>query len=188
MRTVIALLLALSAGAHAADSKPPVLPPQAERLAADLASELAHLCPPAQPGDQAAFERCRRGLFQDSLLKRSFMRCALWGRRAPDVATPLKETTLTQFAPDVLTGMYLPLFMFNGRYTVEYEAREDMFVVRLETAFRNRLAGRSGRARAASRAWHPRRAGRVSRPARARRGFPEECRGPPRRRAAARSA
>jgi hypothetical protein len=140
VRTIIALLLALSAGAHAADSKPPALAPQAERLAAAVASELAQLCPSAQPGDQAAFERCRRGLFQDSLLKRSFMRYALWGRSARDAATPLKETTLTQFAPDVLTGMYLPLFMFNGRYTIEYEAREDMFVVRLETAFRNRLA------------------------------------------------
>jgi hypothetical protein len=140
VRTFIVLLLALSAGAHPAHSEPPAPPPQAERLAADLASELAHLCPRAQPGDQAAFERCRRGLFQDSLLKRSFMPYALWGRRARDAATPLKETTLTQFAPDVLTGMYLPLFMFNGSYTVEYEARERMFLVRLETAFRNRLA------------------------------------------------
>jgi len=140
VRTVIVLLLALSAGAHAAGSAAPALPPQAERLAADLASELARLCPPAQPGDQAAFERCRRGLFQDSLLKRSFMPYALWGRRARDATTPLRETTLTQFAPDVLTGLYLPLFMFNGRHTVDYEAREQMFLVRLETAFRNRLA------------------------------------------------
>jgi hypothetical protein len=140
VRTVIILLLALSAGAHAAGGEPPALRQQAERLAADLARELAQLCPPAQPGDQAAFERCRRGLFRDSLLKRSFVPYALWGRRARDGATPLKETTLTQFAPDVLAGMYLPLFMFNGSYTVDYEAREGMFLVRLETAFRNRLA------------------------------------------------
>jgi hypothetical protein len=140
VRTVIVLLLALSASAHAADNEPPALRSQAERLAADLASELARICPAARPGDQAAFERCRQGLFQDSLLKRSFVPYALWGRRAQDAATPLKETTLTQFAPDVLTGMYLPLFMFNGRYSVDYEAREGMFLVRLETAFRNRLA------------------------------------------------
>jgi len=65
---------------------------------------------------------------------------ALWGRPHKDPGTPLKETTLTQFAPDVLTGLYLPLFMFNGRHTVEYDTRENMFLVRLETAFRNRLA------------------------------------------------
>ena len=140
MRALIALLLALSAAASAANGERPAPPPQVERLAADLAAELARLCPAAQPGDQAAFDRCRQGLFQDSLVKRSFVPRALWGRPARDGATPLKDTTLTQFAPDVLTGMYLPLFMFNGRYTLEYQAREGMFLVRLETAFRNRLA------------------------------------------------
>ena len=30
--------------------------------------------------------------------------------------------------------------MFNGRHTVEYDARENLFLVRMETAFRNRLA------------------------------------------------
>lgn len=52
----------------------------------------------------------------------------------------VKDTHLTQFAPDVLAGMYFPLFMFNGKYTVEYDGLENMFLVRLETAFRNRLA------------------------------------------------
>lgn len=113
---------------------------QVERLAADLAGELSRLCPPAQPGDQAAFDRCRQGLFKDSLLKRSFVPYALWGRVNANTAMRLKDTNLTQFAPDVLTGMYLPLFMFNGRYTVEYDALESLFLVRLQTAFRNRLA------------------------------------------------
>jgi hypothetical protein len=114
--------------------------PQIERLAADLAGELSRLCPPAQPGDQAAFDRCRQSLFQDSLLKRSLMSYTLWGRPHKDAGTRLKDTTLTQFAPDVLAGLYLPLFMFNGRHTLEYDAREGLFLVRLETAFRNRLA------------------------------------------------
>jgi len=57
-----------------------------------------------------------------------------------DPGTRLKDTHLTQFAPDVLAGLYLPLFMFNGKRTVEYDAREGLFLVRLETAFRNRLA------------------------------------------------
>jgi hypothetical protein len=35
--------------------------------------------------------------------------------------------------------MYVPLFMFNGKHTVEYVESEQLYVVRLETAFRNRL-------------------------------------------------
>jgi hypothetical protein len=111
-----------------------------ETLAGALAGELSRLCPPAQPGDQAAFDRCRQSLYQDSLLKRSLVPYALWGRPHNDPGVRLKDTTLTQFAPDVLAGLYLPLFMFNGRYTVEYDARESLFIVRLEAAFRNRLA------------------------------------------------
>jgi hypothetical protein len=61
----------------------------------------------------------------------------IWGRVTPGAT--LKETDLTQFAPDVLTGMYLPLFMFNGRHTVEFDEREKLYLVRLQTAFRNRL-------------------------------------------------
>ena len=141
MRAIPVLLLAvLCATAHAADNEPLALRPQIERLAADLAAEFSRLCPPAQPGDQAAFDRCRQGLFQDSMLKRNLAPRVLWGRVHKDAGTSLKETTLTQFAPDVLSGLYLPLFMFNGGHAVEYDARESLFLVRMETAFRNRLA------------------------------------------------
>jgi len=74
------------------------------------------------------------------MLKRNLAPRLLWGRVHKDPGTSLKETALTQFAPDVLAGMYLPLFMFNGRHTVEYEVREGLYLVRMETAFRNRLA------------------------------------------------
>jgi hypothetical protein len=111
-----------------------------DQLAAEVAGELATLCPPAAPDDQAAFDRCRQALFFDSALKRSLAPHALWGRRNKNPEASLKDTSLTQFAPDVLTGMYVPLFMFNGRYTVEYVAREGLYRVRLEAAFRNRLA------------------------------------------------
>jgi len=141
MRTIAVLLLAaLCATARAADKEPLALRPQIERLAADLAAELSRLCPPAQAGDQAAFDRCRQGLFQDSMLKRNLAPRVLWGKVRKDAGASLKETTLTQFAPDVLAGLYLPLFMFNGGHAVEYDARESLFLVRLETAFRNRLA------------------------------------------------
>jgi len=133
-------MAALGAAAQGADNEPLDLRPQIERFAADLAADLARLCPPAEPGDQDAFDRCRQGLFQDSLLRRDLAPRLLWGRVHKDSGTSLKETTLTQFAPDVLAGLYLPLFMFNGGHTVEYDARENLFLVRMETAFRNRLA------------------------------------------------
>src|SRR5438132_8669721 len=134
MRAIIAFTLAVALSATANAASP------VETLAGELAGELSRLCPPAQPGDQAAFDRCRQSLYHDSLLKRSLVPYALWGRPHTDPVVGLKDTTLTQFAPDVLAGLYLPLFMFNGRYTVEYDARENLFVVRLEAAFRNRLA------------------------------------------------
>ena len=141
MRVIVVFLLAvIGAAVQAADTEPPGLRPQLERLAADIASELSRLCPPAAPGDQTAFDRCRQGLFQDSLLKRNLSPVILWGRRHQDAAASLKETNLTQFAPDVLAGLYLPLFMFNGRHTMEYDPWENLFLVRLDTAFRNRLA------------------------------------------------
>ena len=63
----------------------------------------------------------------------------LWGRQR-DPKLSLKETSLTQFGPDVLTGMYVPLFMFNGKYSVSGPSAEGLYQIRLHTAFRNRLA------------------------------------------------
>ena len=51
----------------------------------------------------------------------------------------MKDTTLTQFGGEVLSGLYLPLFMFNGRYRVEYDATEARYRARLEAVFRNNL-------------------------------------------------
>src|SRR5438132_2349858 len=113
-------------------------PMRAEKAAAALAAEMARLCPVADPADQRAFDTCRKGLFQDSLLKRSLMDYVPWGRQK-DPALTLKESKLTQFAPEVLTGMYVPLFMFNGKYSVEPVQREGLYQIRLQTAFRNRL-------------------------------------------------
>jgi len=140
MRKLIASLafIALPAAAAPADFDPAAQQSKVESFAAELAAELSTLCPAAEPGDQAAFERCRQGLFSDSLLKRSFPPVALWGRVNPDKA--IKDSTLTQFSPDVLTGMYVPLFMFNGKYTVSYDQREKMYFVGMEAGFRNRLA------------------------------------------------
>ena len=44
----------------------------------------------------------------------------LWGRRNQRARAALKDTNLTQFAPDIFAGLYLSLFMFNGEHTLEY--------------------------------------------------------------------
>ncbi|MBI5851081.1 MAG: hypothetical protein HZB39_08640, partial [Planctomycetes bacterium] len=60
--------------------------------------------------------------------------------RQRNASLALKDTGLTQFAPDVLAGMYLPLFMFNGEHRVQWVGAEGLFQIRLATAFRNRLS------------------------------------------------
>ncbi len=137
-----ALLLAaalFAGGAAAAEDDLPDLGEQVERMASEVALELQRVCPPASPADQAAFDRCRHSLFADSALRRSLAPRLLWGRRHQDAAASLKDTNLTQFAPDVFAGLYVSLFMFSGEYSVEYVERERMYRIQLKSAFRNRL-------------------------------------------------
>ncbi len=129
----------IAAGALAAEDDLPDLGEEVERMAAEVALELQRVCPPASPADQAAFDRCRRSLFGDSALRRNLAPRLLWGRRNQNQAATLKDTNLTQFAPDVFAGLYLSLFMFSGEHSVEYVERERMYVIRLQSGFRNRL-------------------------------------------------
>src|ERR1041384_6541669 len=78
-----------------------------EKVAAELAANMAQLCPVADSGDQAAFDACRKGLFMDSQFKRSLREVVLWGRQK-DPKLTIKESKLSQFGPDVLSGMYVP--------------------------------------------------------------------------------
>lgn len=110
-----------------------------ERKAQQIATELAQHCPATDPSDQAAFDNCRNNLFNKSQFRAILPDFVLWGRqRNPNLA--LKDSKLTQFAPDVFSGMYASLFMFNGKHTVEFVPRENLYLIRLQTAFRNRLA------------------------------------------------
>jgi len=138
---VAAVLMALGfACASSAQSVPPAEDMRrVEQLVATLAQEAATLCPLSDPGDQHALDRCRSTLFNDSYFKRSLARIVLWGRPSPVPGARLKDTTLTQFGREVLSGLYLPLFMFNGRYHVGYDATEARYRVRLEAVFRNNL-------------------------------------------------
>src|SRR5437879_6076350 len=137
-----AVLLAaslFSGSATTAEDDLPDLGDEVERMASEVALELQRVCPPASPADQAAFDRCRRSLFGDSALRRSLAPRLLWGRRHQDAAAALKDTNLTQFAPDVFAGLYVSLFMFSGEFSVEYVERERMYLIQLKSAFRNRL-------------------------------------------------
>src|SRR3954466_11294975 len=135
------LLLAalLAADAAEIDDDLPDLTEQIAQVASEVALELQQLCPPASPSDQAAVDRCRRNLFGDSELRRNLAPRLLWGRRNQDAAAALKDTNLTQFAPDVLAGMYLPLFMYSGEYSTEYVEHERLYLIRLRAGFRNLL-------------------------------------------------
>lgn len=108
-------------------------------MAAAIAQELARACPFTDAADQKALEVCKARLYGNSALRKSLPNYLLWGRLR-DAAIPLKETGLTQFGRDVFTAAYLPLFMFNGDYTVAFDTRENLYRVELVTAFRNRLA------------------------------------------------
>jgi hypothetical protein len=127
------------AGASTVDDDVPDVAEQVEVMASEVALDLQRVCPPASPSDQIAFDVCRRSLFGDSVLRRSLAPRLLWGRRHQDSGAALKDTNLTQFAPDVIAGMYLPLFMFSGEHSLEYVPQEGMYLIRLLAAFRNRL-------------------------------------------------
>ena len=136
-----ALLLAAFLAADAADIDDdlPDLADQIARMASEVALELQQVCPPASPSDQAAFDRCRRSLFGNSALRRSLAPRLLWGRRNQDAGAALEDTNLTQFAPDVIAGLYLSLFMYSGEYSTEYVERERLYLIRLRAGFRNLL-------------------------------------------------
>lgn len=111
----------------------------AERFAATIAGELGSACPVSAPEDQSAYEACRAALFANSTLRETLSPVTLWGRTHREAGRPLKQTNLTQFAPDVLTGLYLPLFMFTGRQTVTFDEAEQLWRIELGALFRNRL-------------------------------------------------
>lgn len=134
-----ALVLGMSLGANAQVGDTPEARERVQRSAAALAAELSSVCPLKPADDKAAYDACRKGLFKDdSVLRAKLPNFVLWGRQR-DPKLSLKETSLTQFAPDSFANMYLPLFMFNGKYSVRYVESEGLYQVRLQTAFRNRL-------------------------------------------------
>ena len=86
MRRFSPVILTLSLGAASvalAHDEPLAQRPLVEKLAKNVAGELARLCPAAQPNDQAAFNTCRQGLYEDSAFRRALAPIVLWGRPSP---------------------------------------------------------------------------------------------------------
>ncbi|WP_139826421.1 hypothetical protein [Derxia lacustris] len=129
----------LAPGAPASLAGAPDLAPLRAQ-AARIAAELAERCPLAAPSDAAALDACRQAMFHGSALRNALAADIAWGRDGKFPTSPLAATGLTRFSPDALAGMYLPLFMFNGRWSVDYVPEEGRARLRLEAAFRNRLA------------------------------------------------
>jgi hypothetical protein len=109
-----------------------------ERDVGVIAAHLSRLCPTEDAASQAAFDNCRKGLFTSTQLQNTLSPFTLWGRQQ-DLGTLLKETPLTQLAPDALTGLYMPLFMFDGSYSVSYSEPNGLYLGKLGVGFRNRL-------------------------------------------------
>ncbi len=116
----------------------PALNPAIEPAVQSMAAALAHDCPIADAALQSAFDACRAALFTGDTVRPRLSNYTLWGRQR-DPAMLLKNTPLTQLAPDALTGMYMPLFMFDGSYSISYSEPNQLVVARLGVGFRNRL-------------------------------------------------
>ena len=126
----IATILALSAA-----NAPAAEPSEAlEIRAAALAKSLASACPLAAYGDEAAFESCAGALRTMDL---SLEPAIGWGGDQPD--KQIKKTGLTHFNSQVFQTMYLPLYVFTGRWSIGEDRRSHIPIIRLEAYFRNTL-------------------------------------------------
>jgi hypothetical protein len=109
-----------------------------EPLVAELARQTAAACPLASPADHAALERCRQALFRGSALRNHLAPIILWGRSSAE-GKRLKDTPLTELAPEVWSGLYAPMFMFTGDYQLDFDPTERLYRARLPALFRNEL-------------------------------------------------
>src|SRR5262245_25863362 len=109
-----------------------------EHFFGTLIRQTATACPLTSPSDQEALDRCRSSLFGDSALRRGLASIVNWGRPSPE-GKRLRDTNATQFAPDVLSGLYMPLFMLTGDYEISFDPTERLYRGRAAALFRNAL-------------------------------------------------
>lgn len=111
-------------------------------LAAKLVGDLAAKCPVRPVADQSAYATCRDAMFSgDSAIRSNLKRFVLWGRPlGGDINASLKDFRATQFGNDVFVGTYVPLWMWDGFYDVEYVAKEKAYRITAGAGFRNELS------------------------------------------------
>ena len=131
---ICVLVCAMAIGADAQDSQRGAV----EHFIGTMVRQTATACPLTSPADQAALDLCRAALFGDSSFRRGLAPVVLWGRPSPD-GRRLRDTNLTQFAPDVLSGLYMPMFMFTGEYEIGFDPTERLYRARVPALFRNAL-------------------------------------------------
>jgi hypothetical protein len=95
--------------------------------------------PDGPADDVIAHTRCADGLRHASFIPYP-PTGLLWGGDAPRVR--LSKKPLTHFRSDIFQLMYLWLFAFTGRWSVDQDARDKVSVIRLEAYFRNAIATR----------------------------------------------
>ena len=128
------IALSLSAPVQAQESFGPEIMANANRLVAVLKDA----CPIAAPDNQEAFDGCRKALYESQELAALFAPDLQWGGAKPDV--PVWELKLTHFDSTLFRSLYLPLFMFDGGYTMTHEGQSSWVRLKLHATFRNGLA------------------------------------------------
>lgn len=122
-----ALIGAIVSGAAAAERTLP-------QRAGDVAAELAAACPAAGYNQEVAFSACAKALRSMALPLEAEV---AWGGDQAD--KPIRKKTLTHLSGKTFQTMYLPLFAFTGRWSLDEDKRSHTTIVRLEAYFRNAL-------------------------------------------------
>jgi hypothetical protein len=124
----------MAAGAVAQESQRGAV----EHFIGTVIRQTATVCPLASPSDHAALDSCRRALYRGSAFRNALAPVVLWGRPSPE-GRMLRETNLTQLKPDVMSGLYMPMFMFLGDYEIRFDPTERLYRARIPALFRNAL-------------------------------------------------
>jgi hypothetical protein len=125
--------IALIALTAACDSKAPD-----QGLATAIANGLAEACPSgADPGDEAARNRCADRLTNLAVLRDAMREPFIWGGQQPDKGYAL-DTKTNKFNARVWRRMYLSTFMFGSDYTIEQIA--DTTVLHVPVSFRGAMS------------------------------------------------
>jgi hypothetical protein len=106
-----------------------------EKLAAAMAAQFSTLCPRARPDDVDAHDECTAGLRNASFIP--FAPSLLFGGDQPKLR--LRKKQLTHFKPSIFQLMYLSLFTYSGRWSVDTDTPEQVGVIHLGAYFRNAL-------------------------------------------------